>query len=119
VVYIVDDDGDVRRSLRLMLQVSGFQARAFDGGAAFLGEAEALEPGIVLLDLRMRGVDGLEVLGELARRGIGWPVIVMTGHGEPEVAQDAIAAGAVAFVEKPFEEALLFRCLEEAGAAAR
>jgi two-component system response regulator FixJ len=113
-IHIVDDDVDVRRSLKMMLQVSGFQATTFDGGPAFLGGLDGLCPGVVLLDLRMGGMDGLQVLAELTRRKLGWPVIVMTGHGEPEVGEEAIAAGAAAFIEKPFDETLLFCFLDEA-----
>ena len=113
-IYVVDDDVDVRRSLKLMLTVSGFHATAFDGGLSFLQEVGQLAPGVVLLDLRMGGMDGLQVLAELTERTLGWPVIVMTGHGEPEVGEEAIAAGAAAFIEKPFDEALLFCFIEEA-----
>jgi two-component system response regulator FixJ len=113
-IYVVDDDIDVRRSLKLMLQVSGFPATAFDGGPSFLAELHNLAAGLVLLDLRMAGMDGLQVLAELTRRKLNWPVIVMTGHGEPEVGQEAIAAGAAAFIEKPFDESLLFSYIEEA-----
>jgi FixJ family two-component response regulator len=64
----------------------------------------------------MGGMDGLQVLAELRRRKLDWPVIVMTGHGEPEVGQEAIAAGAAAFIEKPFDEAVLFHNIDMAGA---
>jgi FixJ family two-component response regulator len=113
-IYVVDDDVDVRRSLALMLKVSGFPATAFDGGASFLGALDSLAAGLVLLDLRMAGMDGLQVLAELTRRKLDWPVIVMTGHGEPEIGQEAIAAGAAAFIEKPFDETLLFCFIDEA-----
>jgi FixJ family two-component response regulator len=112
-IYVVDDDADVRQSLKLMLQVSGFRVEVFDSGRRFLDAVGRLDPGSVLLDLRMTGMDGIQVLAELAGREPGWPVMVMTGHGEPEVGEEAIAAGAAAFIEKPFDEALLFRCIDE------
>lgn len=112
-IYVVDDDADVRQSLKLMLQVSGFKVAVFESGRRFLDAVAGLDPGNVLLDLRMSGMDGIQVLSELAGRKLGWPVIVMTGHGEPEVGEEAIAAGAAAFIEKPFDEALLFRCIDE------
>ena len=103
-IYVVEDDADVRRSLKLVLEVSGFQATTFEGGSEFLRAVDALDPGTVLLDLRMKGMDGVKVLKELAARSFACPVILMTGHGAPEVGQEAIAAGAAAFIEKPFDE---------------
>ena len=113
-IYVVDDDADVRRSLALMLEVSGYCVTAFDGGRAFLSAVDGLAPGTVLLDLRMQGMDGMKVLSELATRKISWPAIVMTGHGAPEVGREVATAGAFAFIEKPFDELLLFRCIEDA-----
>lgn len=118
-IYVVDDDADVRHSLKLMLQVSGFRVEVFESGRRFLDTVDALDPGSVLLDLRMSGMDGIQVLAALAGRKLGWPVIVMTGHGEPEVGEEAIAAGAAAFIEKPFDEALLFRSIDEGWAKLR
>lgn len=121
-IYIVDDDDDVRRSLKLLLELSGLCVRTFERGSDFLEAVDGLVPGTVLLDLRMDGMDGMTVLNELSARSLPWPVIMMTGHGEPEVGLAAISAGAASFIEKPFDEAVLLRHVDEAwsrrGAAA-
>lgn len=116
VLYIVDDNEDVRNSISFMLATCGQQCRAFAGGGEFLEAVPNLQPGCVLLDIRMPGVDGLEVLFELKQAGIDWPVLVMTGHGEVALAVQAMKLGALDFLEKPFEETLLLSCLERAGA---
>jgi two-component system response regulator FixJ len=108
LVYVVDDDRDVRRSLSFMLGASDIRSHPFGSGEDFLEAVADLEPGCILLDLRMPQMDGFHVMTELARRDIDWPVIVMTGHGEVPVAVRAMKLGAVDFIEKPFsEEALL------------
>ena len=102
--YIVDDDLQIRASLAFLLEVSRIPTRGFASGAEFLSEVERLEPGCILLDIRMSGLDGLAVLGELRARKIGWPVVVMTGHGEVSLAVSAMKLGAIEFLEKPFRE---------------
>src|SRR5437016_5053888 len=112
-VYLIDDDEAVRRSAGFMLKTSGYSVCPFESGVAFLKEVKELEPGCILLDVRMPGLDGLEVQRELGNRGINFPVIVMTGHGDIAVAVQAMKAGAVDFIEKPFEKAVLLHALEE------
>jgi two-component system response regulator FixJ len=107
-VYVVDDDRDVRRSLSFMLGASDVRSHPFGSGEDFLDAIPDLQPGCILLDLRMPQMDGFHVMTELAKREIDWPVIVMTGHGEVPVAVRAMKLGAIDFIEKPFsEEALL------------
>ena len=113
-VYVVDDDDSVRRSVSFMLKTSGLTVQSFTSGVEFLKEARKLDPGAVLLDIRMPEMDGLEVQAELVERGAAFPVIVMTGHGDVEVAVKAMKAGAVDFVEKPFDKAVILGSLEEA-----
>ncbi len=115
-VYVIDDDRDVRRSLSFMLGASDIRAHPFGSGEDFLEALQDLSPGCVLLDLRMPGMDGFHVMTELARRGIEWPVIVMTGHGEVPVAVRAMKLGAVDFIEKPFSEEALMACFGTASA---
>ena len=112
-VYLVDDDESIRRSAGFMLKTSGYEVRPFESGVAFLKEAKSLDPGCVLLDVRMPGMDGLEVQQELRDRGIAFPVVVMTGHGDIDVAVRAMKAGAVDFIEKPFEKDVLIEAIEE------
>jgi two-component system response regulator FixJ len=112
IVYLVDDEEAIRRSAGFMLKTSGFRVKAFESGVEFLKEKE-LEPGCVLLDIRMPGMDGLEVQRALLDRGSTLPVIVMTGHGDVTVAVQAMKGGAVDFIEKPFEKAVLMSALTE------
>ena len=113
-VYVVDDDREVRRSLSFMLGTADLNSRPFASGIDFLEALPDLKPGCILLDIRMPEVDGFHVMAELADRRIEWPVIVMTGHGEVSVAVRAMKLGAVDFIEKPFEEAILLSSLDRA-----
>ncbi len=112
IVYLVDDEEAIRRSAGFMLKTSGFRVKAFESGVEFLKEKE-LEPGCVLLDIRMPGMDGLEVQRALHDRGSTLPVIVMTGHGDVTVAVQAMKGGALDFIEKPFEKAVLLAAINE------
>ncbi|WP_243444706.1 response regulator transcription factor [Sphingosinicella humi] len=110
----MDDDRDVRRSISFMLGTADINSRPFASGADFIESLGELEPGCILLDIRMPEIDGFEVMAELSRRGIDWPVIVMTGHGEVSIAVRAMKLGAVDFIEKPFDEGLLLSSLDRA-----
>ncbi len=113
-VHVVDDDRDVRCSISFMLGSAKLQSRPFGSASDFLDSLDDLAPGAILLDVRMPERDGFEVLAELERRGVEWPVVVMTGHGEVSIAVRAMKAGAVDFIEKPFDEGVLFSSLERA-----
>lgn len=112
-VYLVDDDDAIRRSASFMLKTSGFIVTSFGSGVDFLEAARGLDAGCVLLDVRMPEIDGLAVQAELKARGITLPVIVMTGHGDVTVAVAAMKAGAVDFLEKPFEKAELLAAMDD------
>ncbi len=112
-VYLVDDDDAIRRSAGFMLKTSGYLVQAFESGVAFLKSVKTLEMGCVLLDVRMPEIDGLEVQQALHSLGIPLPVIVMTGHGDVSVAVAAMKAGAVDFIEKPFEKTALMAALAD------
>lgn len=111
-VYVVDDEEPIRRSVQLILRLLGFEASTFDSGVAFLQGADRLQPGCVLLDIRMPDVDGLEVQRRLNTQGAAHSVVVMSGHGDLSVAVPAFESGAVAFLEKPFPRAALQQALE-------
>jgi two-component system response regulator FixJ len=113
-VHVVDDDRDVRCSISFMLNAAEMQSRPFASGTDFLDSVDELKAGCVLLDVRMPDIDGFQVMSELAARGIEWPVVVMTGHGEVSVAVRAMKLGAVDFIEKPFDEDVLMGSLERA-----
>jgi two-component system response regulator FixJ len=112
-VHVVDDDEAVRRSLAYTLRTAGHVVHTWPSGEAFLDGVEA-EPACVLLDVRMPGIDGLAVQRELAARGLAFPVIVMTGHGDIATAVQAMKGGAIDFLEKPFESINLRRALTTA-----
>jgi two-component system response regulator FixJ len=113
VIHLVDDDAAVRRSVSFMLTTMGFQVRTYETGDAFLKSAKDAEDGCILLDIRMPGMDGLEVQQVLQRKGVALPVVIMTGHGDITLAVEAMKAGAVDFIEKPLERDALGRTLEE------
>ena len=100
-VYLVDDDAAVRRSLSTHLAGLGIEAWPFAGGAEFLGMIGHLQPSCVLLDMEMPHLSGLDVLAELVRRDVDWPVIAISSRGELSVAVDAMKLGAVEFLQKP------------------
>ena len=111
-VYIVDDDTMVRRALFFALRAGGFDPRSFASGADFLQEADSLEAGCVLLDLRMPDIDGIAVLEGLGDRARHLPVVIITAHGEVSSAVAAMKIGAVDFIEKPFSDTTLFEVLD-------
>ena len=113
LVYLVDDDEAVRRSTSFMLKTSGYKVETYVSGVAFLKDARHAKSGCVLLDVRMPEIDGLAVQKELKARGIDLPVIVMTGHGDVSVAVEAMKAGAVDFIEKPFDKSVLLAALDD------
>lgn len=112
LVHLVDDDEAIRRSAGFMLKTSGFRVETYESGVELLKRGKELEPGCILLDVRMPHKDGLEVQQELRETGVALPVVVMTGHGDVAVAVRAMKAGAVDFIEKPFEKEALLQALE-------
>lgn len=114
LVHVIDDDDAVRRSAAFMLKHSGYRVESWVSGVEFLKEAKNAERGCVLIDVRMPEMDGLEVQQEMVRRGIDMPVVILTGHGDVGVAVQAMRAGAVNFIEKPYEKEALLGAIEEA-----
>ncbi|HYC48614.1 MAG TPA: response regulator [Burkholderiales bacterium] len=113
-VYIIDDDAAVRDSLALLLRLHGFDTVCFAGAEAFLDEVSSEWSGIVLVDLRMPGMSGLELQAELQARQIELPVIVITAHGETSAARTSFKSGAVDFLEKPIDRDQLLAAIREA-----
>ena len=113
LVHLVDDDEAIRRSAGFMLKTSGFRVESYESGVDLLKDASSLDPGCILLDIRMPGMDGLEVQQKLQEKGVMLPVIIMTGHGDVALAVRAMKSGAVDFIEKPFEKTSLLRALNE------
>lgn len=102
-VFVVDDDADVRDSMRLLLEVAGFKVRNYTSARQFLDD-DFCKSGCLVADIRMPDMSGLELQEEVARRHLDLPVIIMTGHGDVPLAVRAMKAGAVDFLEKPFED---------------
>tara|TARA_R110002051_G_scaffold1652_2_gene9390 strand:- start:177 stop:803 length:627 start_codon:yes stop_codon:yes gene_type:complete len=114
MIHLVDDDEAVRHSASFMLRHAGFSVKTYSDGVAFLESAQQAALGCILLDVQMPHMDGLEVQQRLNDLGISLPVIVLTGHGDVEVAVKAMKAGAVDFVEKPYEKQTLVSALTRA-----
>jgi len=112
LVHLVDDDEAIRRSVGFMLKTSGFHVRTYESGVELMKSAPHLEPGCILLDIRMPGMDGLEVQKALRDKGVTLPVIIMTGHGDVSLAVQAMKVGAIDFIEKPFEKAVVLSAIE-------
>jgi len=113
-VYIVDDDEAVRRGLSALLRAKGFPVESFASADAFLADVPAQPGGCALVDIRLPRMSGLELQREMKRRGIGLPVIIITGHGDVPVAVAALKAGAVDFLEKPFDSDAILGAIDEA-----
>jgi two-component system response regulator FixJ len=113
-VWIVDDDEAVCDSLQLLLKTVGLEARAFPDGKSFLDSVEDSVPGCVVVDLRMPGMSGLELQEELHKRRSLLPVIFITGHGTVDSAVHAMRAGAIDFLQKPFDDQELLDTIQRA-----
>ena len=119
VVIVVDDDEAVRDSLQLMLEAEGFEPRTYESGRQLLAAPDLPEQGCLLLDVRMPGMDGLELQRALVDRKVTLPIIIMTGHGDVPIAVRAMKAGAVDFVEKPFAAEAMVAVIRQAIERAR
>jgi len=100
-IYVVDDNEAVRDSLSLLLAVHGYMVRSFGLAREFLDAAPSLRPGVLIVDINMPGMDGLELQRQLTDRGLSFPLIALTGHGDVALAVKAMKAGALDFIEKP------------------
>lgn len=103
-VYIVDDDEAVRDSLRWLLEANNYRVKAFPSGESFLAEYDEKRPGVLIVDVRMPGMSGLELQEQLIARKSTMPIVFITGHGDVPMAVSTIKKGAIDFLEKPFDE---------------
>jgi two-component system response regulator FixJ len=113
-VFIVDDDEEVRDALELLMESIGLAAQSFASAQAYLDAFDPGRPGCVVLDVRMKGMSGLELQRRLSEEPLFPPIIVVTGHGDVPMAVRAVKAGAVDFIEKPFNEQLLLDAVHRA-----
>ena len=114
VVHIIDDDDAVRASLMLLLKASKIPAQAYNSAQAFLDTLPDIAAGCIVTDVRMPGIDGLELQQKLIAQDIRLPVIVMTGHADVPIAIKALKAGAVDFIEKPFDHEVFLASVKAA-----
>lgn len=115
-VHVIDDDDGLREALAFLLEVNGIEARFYPSAQAFL-DAATDAGGCILTDIRMPGMTGLELVRELRARGSTTPVVVMTGHGDIPLAVEAMKAGVIDFLEKPFDDDRLLDALRTGLAA--
>jgi two-component system, LuxR family, response regulator FixJ len=114
VIHVIDDDAAMRDSLAFLLDVNGFKPLVYDSADAFMGEIAGDTSGCVVSDIRMPGMNGIELVRKLKSEGSTCPVILITGHGDVGLAVEAMKAGAVDFIEKPFDDAVLLGAIRSA-----
>lgn len=114
VVHVIDDDADVRQSLSFLLSTAGLSVQVHESALAFLKALPGIEGGCIVTDVRMPGMDGIELQRRLQSHKNSIPVIVMTGHGDIALAVEATKAGAVDFIEKPFDDKVLIGAIKSA-----
>lgn len=114
VIHLIDDDEDVRRALAFLLTTTGYAVRVYESAVAFLNAIASVQPGCIVTDLRMAEVDGLELQRRLKTFAVKMPVIIMTAHGDVPLAVEAMKAGAVDFIEKPFDDETLLTAISTA-----
>ncbi len=112
-VFVVDDDADIRDSMRLLLEVAGFKVHSFSSPKHFLADDHP-KHGCLIADIRMPDMSGLELQEEVTRRHIELPVIIITGHGDVPLAVQAMKAGAIDFLEKPFSDDMILTSVRRA-----
>jgi two-component system response regulator FixJ len=113
-VYVIDDDEAMRDSLDFLLGSADFQVSLFDSALNFLDALSTIDFGCVVSDVRMPGIDGIELLKRLKTGASRFPVVIMTGHGDVPLAVEAMKLGAADFLEKPFEDDRLIGMIEAA-----
>ncbi len=118
-IFVVDDDASVRKSLQRLLTVCGYRVQTFASAREFLQARPGDTPACLVLDIRLSGLNGLELQQALAAAGRALPIVFITGHGDIPMSVQAMKAGAVDFLPKPFTEQALLGAIEEALAKSR
>ena len=114
VIHVIDDDEAMRSSLSFLLKAAKLDVRSYDSAEAFLAGRGRHKHGCIVSDVRMPEMDGIELLRRVKAMAIDLPVIMITGHGDISLAVEAMKAGAVDFLEKPFEERQVLAAIESA-----
>ncbi|WP_275099639.1 response regulator transcription factor [Sedimenticola hydrogenitrophicus] len=113
-VFIVDDDREVREALQLLMESVGLDVESFDSANAYLDQFDASRPGCIILDVRMPGMSGMDLQNQLLEQPLCPPIIIITGHGDVPMAVRAVQAGAVDFIQKPFNDQALLDSVHRA-----
>lgn len=114
MIYVIDDDDAMRDSLNFLLDSSGYSVTLFGDAQRFLEALPGLAFGCIVSDVRMPGIDGIELLKRMKAQHSPFPILIMTGHGDVPLAVEAMKLGAVDFLEKPFEDDRLIAMIETA-----
>src|SRR4029077_14498399 len=114
VVHVIDDDDAVRESLSFLLKTSGLAVRTYENATAFLRDDPKAKSGCIVTEVRVPDISGLDLLRRLRELHVGLPVIVITGHGDAQLAVEAMKAGALDFLEKPFDDDALLTSVNAA-----
>ena len=114
LVSIVDDDPSICEATSSLLQANGFKTRSFCSAVEFLNSPEFHETDCLILDLRLSGMSGLELQRHLAGKNCRIPIVFIASHGTPDTREEAMRAGAIAFLSKPFSEEALLRSIHSA-----
>ena len=114
IIYVIDDDDAVRQSLEFLLKTAGLTVRGFEHARSFLEILPQIKHGVVVTDVRMPDISGIDLLRGLRETNPDLPVIVITGHGDISLAVEAMKIGAVDFLEKPFDDDLLIASVRSA-----
>ena len=114
IVHLIDDDDAVRDALTLLMAEAGMTVRSYRSALDFLGKSHAAAAGCIVSDIRMPGMDGLQLQSKLRAGGDTTPIIFITGHGDVPMAVQALRAGAMDFIEKPFDEDVLLESVRRA-----
>ena len=114
LVHVIDDDEAIRDSLSFLFGTVGLEVRTYESGAVFLTALPGVNAGCIVTDVRMPGISGVDLLHRLRELGVQMPVIVITGHGDVQLAVEAMKIGARDFIEKPFDDELLLSAVRNA-----
>lgn len=113
-IFIIDDDASIRRAVKRLIKVSGFKAETFGSAREFIDSEHYQRVGVLVLDVRMPGMSGLELQKYLADSGSDMPVIFITAHEDTRARRKALEAGAIDFLKKPFEDQMLLDAVQRA-----
>jgi FixJ family two-component response regulator len=117
-IAVVDDDESVRKALKRLLRAANLDADTFASGREFLDSLPAQVPDCIVLDLHMPGMNGLDIQRQLARGALRVPIVVITGHDEPQTRAQCLSAGAAAYLRKPLDDEALLDAIHRAAGGA-